>query len=592
MRMERRTDGQSVRRAVFTAMAAVAVMATRLPAQDTVNVIDPNAPPAQTLYRGGPPEEVVREAIGRHNDSTATRFYGSFTVASATWIRGDVGMYRGTLKVLGRITGRVTIVNGGLVIGPNGAIDGEILLIGGKVQTLPGGQQTGGVQTYADLAPVYRNSAGLLEIREKPPSLGDLASASRSFTAGKLKTTLSLETGRTYNRVEGLPILVGPTFTLPTPDQGEAQLDLRAIFRTESDPTDQRDEVGFLGRFEWEHKGDRVRGGIGGSWSQVIDPIEDGPLSRSEVGWATFLVARDYRDYFENMSVGGYGFYYPIRSLRLEASVRYRRETTVPASDPLTVFSDPDNWRPNPLIDDGHYSVLAGQVEFDTRNSVNTPTSGWLAKASFEHGVSGDVAPAALPVEVREPLPSSGSYGFSKVWFDLRRYARINTLARANLRVVGGGWIAGDPLPVQRRVSLGGPDLLPGYEFRSQTCAPAGYSDAAQTALCDRTLAVQAEVRFRFHLGLREQLGAQDLVLLERLVGAEQADVVLFGDMGKGWLSGDGPGRVPNNKLPALREWQYDVGLGLDLDGIAVYVATPVGAPWAPRITFRLQRRF
>jgi hypothetical protein len=456
---------------------------------------------------------------------------------------------------------------------------------------LPGGQQTGGLRTYPDIAPVYRNSSGLLEIREQAPSLGDLASASRSFTAGKLETTLSLETGRTYNRVEGLPILLGPTFTLPTPNRGEARVDLRAILRTESDPTDQRDEVGFLGRFEWEHRGDRVRGGIGGSWSQVIDPIEDGPLSRSEVGWATFLVARDYRDYYENMSVGAYGFYYPVRSLRLEASARYQRETTVPASDPLSVFRNPDSWRPNPLIDDGHYSVLVGRLEFDTRNSVSTPTSGWLAKASFEHGSSGDVAPAALPIEVREPLPTSG-YGYSKVAFDLRRYARINALARANLRVIGGGWIAGDPLPVQRRVSLGGPDILPGHEFRSQNCAPAGYSDAAQTALCDRTLAVQAEVRFRFHLNLREKLGAQDLLLLERLIGAEQADVVLFGDMGKGWLSGDGPGRVPNDKLPSLREWQYDVGLGLDLDGIAVYVATPVGEPWAPRITFRLQRRF
>jgi outer membrane protein assembly factor BamA len=256
------------------------------------------------------------------------------------------------------------------------------------------------------------------------------------------------------------------------------------------------------------------------------------------------------------------------------------------------VFSNPSAWRPNPLIDDGHYTLLQGRLDFDTRNNLTTPTSGWYIQADWEHGMSSDVAPAPLPPEVRDPASFTTGYGYSRLAFDVRRYARINALARVNLRMVGSGWIGGDPLPVQRRVSLGGPGLLPGYAFRSQTCAPPGYEDPSQAALCDRMLAVQGELRYRFHLGLRERLGAQDLVLLERLIGAEQADVVLFTDMGKAWLSGDGPGRVPNDKLPVLREWQYDVGLGLDLDGIAVYLATPVGEAWAPRVTFRLQRRF
>ena len=80
--------------------------------------------------------------------------------------------------------------------------------------------------------------------------------------------------------------------------------------------------------------------------------------------------------------------------------------------------------------------------------------------------------------------------------------------------------------------------------------------------------------------------------LLERLIGGDQADVVLFGDMGKAWLSGQGPGRVPNSRLPALHEWAYDSGVGLDFDGLAAYVATPLQGPFAPRLTLRLQRRF
>ena len=44
--------------------------------------------------------------------------------------------------------------------------------------------------------------------------------------------------------------------------------------------------------------------------------------------------------------------------------------------------------------------------------------------------------------------------------------------------------------------------------------------------------------------------------------------------------------------VPKMGPRGQAAALALDLDGIAVYVATPVGAPWAPRITFRLQRRF
>jgi hypothetical protein len=562
-----------------------------LAAQDTVNVIDPNAPPAESPYRGGPPEEAVREAVARYNDSAATRLYGSFTVGSGTWVRGDVGMFRGTLRVMGRITGRITIINGTLIIGPQAEVDGEVLLIGGRFLTQPGGRQTGGFRTYADLAPVYRTNAGLLEIREAPPTLGDIATAQKTFTAGRLETTLSLETGRTYNRVEGLPIIAGPTFSFPTPNEGEARVDLRGIVRTESDPTDQRDELGWQARFEWRRK-THMRYGIGGIWEQQIRPIEDQPLSLAEIGWSTFLFGRDYRDYFQEQSAGGYAFASPLRALRFDASVRYEHQTSVPASDPLSVFRNPEPWRPNPLIDDGHSTTVLLKGDSDSRNSLATPTSGWLARAWFERSQSGDVAPAALPIEVRDPLPTSDLYRFSRIGFDVRVYQRINTVARVNLRVVGAGWAGGDPLPIQRRVSLGGSDLMPGYPFRDQNCAPDGYTDASKAALCDRMMAAQGELRFRFRFGLRERLGAQDWLVLERLLGTDQMDFVLFGDMGKAWLSGDGPGRVPNNRLPVLSEWAYDAGIGLDLDGLAIYAATPVTGGWSPRITLRLQRRF
>ena len=80
---------------------------------------------------------------------------------------------------------------------------------------------------------------------------------------------------------------------------------------------------------------------------------------------------------------------------------------------------------------------------------------------------------------------------------DLRRYSRLTPALRVNARLRADGWIGGDRLPIQRRVSLGGPDLLPGYAFRSFTCAPRGFRDASDPALCDRSVAAQLEVRTR-----------------------------------------------------------------------------------------------
>ena len=578
-----------VRGATVSALLC-SVLTVTARAQDTLNVIDPDAPPLAAQHRGGPPDSVVREAVARYNDSATTRFYASVTLASGTTIRGDVAMYRGTLRVLGRVQGRITVINGSLVIGSTAEIEGEVLVIGGRLVTQPGGRQTGGARVYEDPASVARTNAGLLEVRARPPSLSDIA-ARRSFQAGKLKTTLVLETGRTYNRVVGLPILLGPTFSFPTPNSGEVTIDVRGELRTETEPTDRREDFGFLLRGEWETKGS-IRGGIGGSWSRQVDPIEDQPLAIGEVGWATFLFGRDYRDYYEQQGAGGWAFVYPVKWLRLEGSARSQKESSVPASDPISIFRDPEPWRPNPLIDDGHFTLLRGSVFIDTRNNPQTPTSGWYFKGWYERGTSGDVAPVTLPVEVREPIPTFRDYTFQHVGFDLRKYQRINTVARANLRVTGGGWVGGDPLPVQRRVSMGGPDILAGYGFRDQTCAPAGFADASQAALCDRMLAAQAEIRFRFRLPIREKLGLEQLLLLERLVGRDHADIVVFGDMGKAWLTGDGPGRVPNNRLPVLGEFSYDAGIGLDIDGLALYAGVPIGEKWNPRFTLRLERRF
>jgi hypothetical protein len=176
---------------------------------------------------------------------------------------------------------------------------------------------------------------------------------------------------------------------------------------------------------------------------------------------------------------------------------------------------------------------------------------------------------------------------------DLRGYARVGGRRTLAGRVLGEGWVGGDPLPLQRRVAFGGPALIPGYEFRASDCSDeSGYHDPARPALCDRLLAVQGELRQRFRLGLTHRIADAERSDVERVIGIEEADFIIFADAGLAWLVGDGPGQVPTTRLPSLKDWRYDVGIGLSTGGFGLYLAKALEEGEPVRLSVRLRRRF
>lgn len=573
------------------ALAAVLLGAGRLAAQDTAIVIRPLPIEADTVEQVGLPTELVQQLIAVYNDSTTLRFAGSVTVPATARLEGRIAVFRGTMRVYGRITGSVTVINGDLIIAAGGSVQGPVTVVGGRVDVRRGGSYQGDQTSYDALAPVFRLPNGLLSIRERRKPLGELAAASTSFRTGRVNTILTLETGRTYNRVEGLPIVFGPTFTVLGTSNVDARLDLRGIFRPATDQTKLRDAVGFIASTEWTG-GERRRWiGFGGRGYRQILPTDDQPLTKGEAGWSAFLLQRDYRDHLEARGLEGYGFVEPARGLRLGVSYRRDLERSVPASDPISVFRNSQTWRPNPLIDDGHFRTVRLSLDYDTRDEPIKPATGWLIHADVERSTSDDASPVGLPAQVRPPI-APGRYRSSKLRFDFRRYARFNPTSRVNLRVTGAGWVAGDPLPVQRRVALGGPDILPGFGFRELNCAPAGFDDNALTALCDRMLAAQLEVRTNLPVGLPFRIRNQDLATLQQILGIEHAELVVMANTGKAWLTGDGPGRVPNNRIPKFGEWSKDIGVGIDAGGIGLYLAKPIASDRPLRFSVRLVRRF
>ncbi|HTL04296.1 MAG TPA: BamA/TamA family outer membrane protein [Gemmatimonadales bacterium] len=563
--------------------------AQRARAQDTVQVIHPEAK-VDSTKRPQLPEEVLREVIAAWNDSATTRIAGSFLLPSGARLQGPLAVFYGPLRVAGELIGRVTVINGNLVIDPGGLVRGEVLVVGGRVVVRPGGRyEATPSRSYTAGALVIRLADGSLMERPPPRPLGELATAHASFRTGHFATDVSIATGRTYNRVEGLPIVLGPTVVREGLPNMDARLDLRGIGWTAPDRSDRRADFGYSARLQLRFGKER-RLTVEGQAYRVISPTEDHPLSATEAGWSAFLFQRDYRDYYQSQGVTASLSYLLGHGLSVHGSLQRDAEQSVAANDPISVFRN-SAWRPNPLADDGHYLTWRLGLEFDTRNDRETPASGWLAHGFLERSRSDDAAPLSLPGEVRDPI-APGRYAFTRFGLDLRRYARFNPSVRTAARVLAGGWLGGDPLPVQRRNSLGGPDLLPGYSFRSQNCAPAGLTDPARPALCDRYLAVQLEVRTRTRLGLPIPSSDPYLTGLQRIFAIREPDIVIFGDAGKAWITGEGPGRVPNNRIPVLREWEYDVGFGVDAGGLGLYLAQPLTRGQPLTFTLRLQRRF
>jgi hypothetical protein len=573
-------------------LAASLFLSTALAAQDTVIVIRPESS-GVSLEVPDLPRAVVDEVIRFYNAPGTARLVGRVHLpAGATW-RGDVAVRTGPAVVAGRIDGALVVINGDLHLVAGAVVTGRVVVVGGRIAGVDSATVGGGVRAYEQ--PLwYRVEDDSLfytpGIARRFRGLG----ARHSWGTEESNVSLLIATGGTYNRVEGLPIIFGPTTDLRLGGDARLRMDALGVFRTGGEVAGEGADLGYMVRGEWR-RGEVTGYGAGFRAYDAVTPIEDWGLSKGEVGWSAFVFHRDYRDYFENRGVALRLFAQPARALTLGLEAQYERHVTRAANDPIAVLRNDESWRPNAPADDGHYAVFAVAAAYDTRNDRWDPTSGWFVRGTLESGGAGDVAPSpGVPAGVRDPLPADG-YRFGRLWLDARRYTRLSQGTRVNARLLAGGWFGGDPLPLQRRLSLGGGGSLPGYGFRYQTCG-VGVTDslliAAQAALCDRLLLVQAE--FRGHVSLRwvydpDRDGAPSGLLDYWLEGL---DVVVFADAGQAWVTGSGPGRVPSGRIPAFKNWLADLGFGLDWGGFGVYLAKAATADEPFRMVVRLSHRF
>jgi len=397
-----------------------------------------------------------------------------------------------------------------------------------------------------------------------------------------------------YNRVEGLPIQLGPqvhqVFRRTILAVGAV-----AITRTASSFAAESDDVGHDVRIQARTRG-RDGVAVGARLFNVVEAVETWQQSDLEVGLASFLFRRDYRDYYARR--GGTAHVALLtRALGGDLTLSYGHERWggQPRRDPFTLFRNEMEWRPNPVLDDGSLHLLNATLRADTRNNEERPWSGWYILADFEHGLGHLSALGVTSPSVRVSTP--GRVAYNRGLLDVRRYNRLSPRSQVNLRLVTGGWLGGGELPLQRRLSVDGPGALPGFDFRAvrgsedvATCSGSGFAPGGRPAQCERIALVQAEFRGDLRFDLLGDATWDDL-----LQAGTNAAWVLFIDAGRGWLvrTRTGTTGYDATKLPPLSTFRTDAGAGIDLRLIGFYVAKALSDPSEPLNFFvRLRHRF
>ena len=409
---------------------------------------------------------------------------------------------------------------------------------------------------------------------------------------------LTVSSGKTYNRVEGLPVFVGPTYK----DRiGSAEVSLAALGIIRSSNKFHWDPENLGHRLTADVRFGRRRGfAFGASTFDEVAKIEPWQLTEPDGGLAAFFLRRDYFDWYGRHGGRIYASAFTSDYASLTLGYSSERWSSRRERDVITVFRSGESWRPNPRVNDGLVHVLKLNFDFDTRNQELRPWAGWYVNAEYERG-GGNFETAGTPLGVDDVATDVRRLDYGRVFLDLRRYNRISPRRQLNARLVVGGWLHGDPLPLERRLSVGGIGTLPGFDFRrigigtdAGQCARDGQQLPGRPAQCERIGLAQLEYRHELVSELVDIFNRNGI----RVRGAPfrvKPSAVAFVDAGRGWLIGPRQGdlRYTSGSLPGFNTWRTDVGLGLDLGIAGLYVAKAVSEAREPANFFvRIRGRF
>ena len=557
------------------------------------------------------PRAVSSRLLAIVRDSATTRYAASARIAPGETVTSDVVLTDGTLTIAGRIDGDVVVLNGDAAFEPGGSVTGDLTVIGGAVTGAADGAIAGTMTIYSEGVRI-----ALDDVRHDDADDDDDDwdrrrgrrgrdrdrewSSPRHFELGG--SDISLGVAESYNRVEGLPLEIGPSIRTNGPNP--LRVDARAILRTQRGSTPRLDRYGYNLKLQQSIGGrDELR--IGASASSAVTPIEQWQTSDLESTLATLLFHYDPRDHYERTGWGAFVQVKPERA-PLELTVEFRDDDYrgVGAADPFTVFGD--DWRLQPLVAEGDLRSISGRVSVDTRDDREHTTSGVFITANVLRGLSGDLAippytnsAFSLELPAERPIDTDFTAGL----LDARLYARVGSESGVALRLVGGGSLEGRELAPQFQHAFGGPGGVAAFGLHQADCGARGstgfrpigdQSPEFHTFYgCDRFGMVQAEYRGGFSFGWHDDWDDDDWDNDDHDWSYHRFDIdiepswVVFADAGRGWAYGENRPAAEDTKTIA------DAGFGLMLGDLGIYWAVPLtGDRRGANFFVRLGQRF
>ncbi len=546
------------------------------------------------------PPWVQDHVISFFNNPATIQFSGRTRIPAGRVIVGDAATLGGPLSLAGEVNGDLVVVNGDLVFETGGAVRGDVLVVGGRVLGEDLGRIGGTLRVFAEPLRYVQRGEKIEPVgrREAWEGVGP------DFPWGSARFTI--KAGQNYNRIEGLPVVFGPS--IRTAGTNPSRLDLYGIWRTEMGLELEPEDFGYQLRME-QTLGGRNRIAIGGTFYSVVEPIEDWGISNLEASLATFVLHKDFRDYYERTGWSAYGvFRFPLHPVELRAEFVSEEHGFARVTGPWSLTKNNEPWREQPLVAEGEFRFLQGSMTIDSRNDLRNPTDGWYILASSRTGLGGSLTlpahfespqvPTEIPMEARE-FNTAIFTGF----VDLRRYNRLNPGSSLNFRGLFGGALSDVPLPPQYQHTLGGVGSLPGFPLFYGDCGARSVlrelelGEGAESIRegvfpsygCDRFVLFQAEFRRGLFAdwtigGIRggEPWGA-DWDWYPHI--SLSPGWTVFFDAGRGWTVGGGGGQS-----------FVDLGAGIYLGDLGLYYAVPLNKAEARgrsgHFFIRLSRRF
>jgi hypothetical protein len=564
--------------------AALALIVSRARAQDT----------ARTRVTDTLSYDDATRIAFLYNQAATIRSRGPVSVDSGQTVDGNVAVLEAPLTVSGHITGRVVVIDGDVTLHPGARIDGDLIVAGGAAAGADTTTVGGTIELRAQRLFYRMEGEQVVATHDEGRSL--ISWFRRWRRRHERSATRFIVKGGTYNRVEGLPILFGPVVRSNNP-LGPFHMEVMGIYRSADHFAWTKANRGYRANADMQF-GYRRGIAIGADAFDDVASAEPWQLHDAEVGLATFMLHRDYRDYYGRTGARGYVSLRDGPRLSLTLSLGAERWEPRDTRNPFTLFRNDANWRPNPLLDAGRFGLTDLAVKYDTRNDVETPVTGWLIAADIEHGWSNSVTPGPTSPLARPAASGTLGVSYTRALMDVRRYNRVSPEGQLNLRLLLGGWVGGDPLPLERRFSLGGSGTLPGYDFRQitagedvLTCSD-GVEIPGTPAQCERVALAQMEYRHDLNWRL---FGGADLNGWSWGF-SHPLQWVLFADAGRGWLVHrrlDSGTIVRADGIPSLGSFKSDVGIGLDAEVLGIFIAKSLTDSRNPvNFMIRLRHRF